>query len=340
MTDTNDIECPICGNVDGGSCTHIVSSEPGLTETMFKSFECSICGLFNIDLEAYNRITNGRGITKIQRALISHRVRIEQGGDIPMMISRAWLDHIVQAGTLPSPIEQAHNLVRYIGDKVSKTGEDIQALPNHIHAIIGAVRLKAAIDLARELRIKGWLRLNPEGAVGHIGNDKRPASFPTDINLTLDGWEQYMDEKSGRFAGDYGFLAMEFNNSELEAFVEEVLKPAVKEALGYDLRDIRDISRAGIIDNILRVAIRDARFVIVDLTHDNNGAYCEAGYAEGLDKPVVYICEKEKFERSKEEGGGTHFDTNHCTTVLWGEDGNKDFRQQLAATLRNSLDLA
>ena len=316
-----------------------MSSGSGLTETMFKSFECSICGLFNIDLEAYYRITQGREIANIQRALISHRVSVEQDSDIPIMVSRAWLDHIIQHGILPSPIEQANNLVRYVGDKVSKTGENIPILPDHIHAIIGAVRLKAAIDLAKELHIKGWLRLTPQGGAGCIGDDPHPVSFPTDINLTLDGWKQYMDEKAGRFSGDYGFLAMEFNNSELEAFVEKVLKPTVKEALDCDLRDIREISRTGIIDNILRVAIRDAKFVIVDLIHDNNGAYWEAGYAEGLDKPVVYICEKEKFERSKEEGGGTHFDTNHCTTVLWRKDGNEDFRQQLAATLRNSLEI-
>ena len=269
---------------------------------------------------------------------MSHRVRTKQGGDIPVMVSRVWLDHILQDGLLPNPIEQANNLVRYVGDEVSKTGENVKALPEHIHATIGSVRLEAAIDLAKELHSKGWLRLNPQGGAGRIGNDPHPVNFPTDINLTLDGWKQYMDEKAGRFAGDYGFLAMEFDNPELETFVEEFLKPALKEALGYDLRDMRDISQAGIIDSILRVAIRDARFVIVDLTHDNNGAYWEAGYAEGLDKPVVYICEKEKFERSKEEGGGTHFDTNHCTTVLWGKDDNKDFCRQLTATLRNSLD--
>ena len=339
MTNTNNVECPICGSVDGGSCVQIVSSESELAETMFKSFECSICGRFNIDNEADYRITQRREITNIQRALISHRIRVTQENDPPVMITWIWLDHIYRDGVLPNPIEQANNLIRYIGDEVSKTGENIPSLPGHIHAIIGAVRLKAALELAKELHNKGLLRLNPQGAAGHIGDDPHPVSFPTDINLTIDGWKQYMDEKAGRFAGDYGFLAMEFDKPELETLVEDVLKPTVKEALGYDLRDIRDISRAGIIDNILRVAIRDARFVIVDLTHDNSGAYWEAGYAEGLDKPVVYICKKEKFERSREEGGGTHFDTNHCTTVLWGENGNKDFRQQLAATLRNSLEI-
>ena len=62
----------------------------------------------------------------------------------------------------------------------------------------------------------------------------------------------------------------------------------------------------------MRVKIRDAKFVIADLTHDNNGAYWEAGYAEGLGKPVVYICEKTKFE---DKNNGTHFDVNHCTTL-------------------------
>lgn len=339
MTNTNNATCPICGSVDGGDCTQFMKSEPGLTEPFFKSFECSICGRFNIDNEAGHRITQGMEITNIQRALISHRVRAKQGGDIPVMVSRNWLNHLVGDGTLPNPIEQANNLVRYVGDEVSKTGENIKALPEHIHAIIGAVRLNAAIDLAKELQIKGWLRLNPQGASGRIGSEPHPVSFPTDINLTLDGWKQYMDEKAGRFAGAYGFLAMEFDNAELDTLVEEVLKPVIKEELGCELRDMRDFSQAGIIDSILRVAIRDARFVIVELTHDNNGAYWEAGYAEGLDKPVVYICEREKFKRSNEEGGGTHFDTNHCTTVLWGKGDNKDFRQQLAATLRNSLEI-
>ena len=79
--------------------------------------------------------------------------------------------------------------------------------------------------------------------------------------------------------------------------------------------------------------IRDAAFVIADLSHDNLGAYWEAGYAEGLGKPVIYICERGKFEEKQ-----THFDTNHCTTVLWSTDDPDQFRRELIATLRRSLD--
>jgi nucleoside 2-deoxyribosyltransferase len=78
----------------------------------------------------------------------------------------------------------------------------------------------------------------------------------------------------------------------------------------------------------------ETAFVLVDLTHDNSGAYWEAGYAEGLGKPVIYICEQSKFDAVK-----THFDTNHCTTVMWKADEPAVFTEQLVATLRRSLNL-
>ena len=125
---------------------------------------------------------------------------------------------------------------------------------------------------------------------------------------------------------------MKFGDPDLDPFVNNVIKPAVKE-IGYDLVDMRDVARAGVIDNIMRTQIGDSAFVIVDLTHDNSGAYWEAGYAEGLGKPDVYICERAKFEEAS-----THFDTNHCTTIPWSKDDPEQFRNELIATLRRSLD--
>ena len=115
----------------------------------------------------------------------------------------------------------------------------------------------------------------------------------------------------------------------VDPFVKDVVKPAVKDGIGYDLVDMNDITRAGIIGNIMRNKIRDAAFVIVDLTHDNPGAYWGAGYAEGLGKPVIYICEQTKFDEKN-----THFDTSHCTTVPWSRDDDDGFRELLTATLR------
>ena len=64
---------------------------------------------------------------------------------------------------------------------------------------------------------------------------------------------------------------------------------------GFDLFKSDDEPRAGLIDDQLRVDIQSSDFLIADLTHDNLGAYWEAGYAEGLGKPVIYTCEQENF---------------------------------------------
>ncbi|MCY3985428.1 MAG: hypothetical protein OXF23_00055 [Candidatus Dadabacteria bacterium] len=132
----------------------------------------------------------------------------------------------------------------------------------------------------------------------------------------------------------YGFLAMQYDDSELEKLTTEHLKPIVKKILGYDLIDMRDVQEAGVIDNILRDRIRNSKFVIADLSHDNNGVYWESGFAEALEKPAIYICEKKKFDDVK-----THFDTSHCTTVLWSFDKIDLFEQELTATLRRSLNV-
>jgi nucleoside 2-deoxyribosyltransferase len=80
------------------------------------------------------------------------------------------------------------------------------------------------------------------------------------------------------------------------------------------------------------VEIRNARFLIADLTDDNEGAYWEAGFAEGLGKPVIFICEEAKFEEKK-----THFDTNHHLTVKWDKGSPQGAAEELKATIRATL---
>jgi nucleoside 2-deoxyribosyltransferase len=87
-----------------------------------------------------------------------------------------------------------------------------------------------------------------------------------------------------------------------------------------------------LIDDRLRVEIRKSRFMICELTNANAGAYWEAGYAEGLGRPVIYSCEKSYFETRR-----THFDTNHCHTVLWVESDLDDAAERLKATIRATL---
>ena len=288
---TEKITCPICQGPDG--------SWPRYP----KLFECVTCGRYSIDesLGPHLKATDDPrwDLTPVQRAVLAHQKY--QWDQSPTSISDAGYPYLFKVdddrlawirdhGALPSRAEQATNLIRFVGGEISHSGANLEELPKNIHTIIGTVSLESACELAAELREQGLFRSGLRDAP----DSPNPQSTLNlkQINLSLDGWERYEAEQRGRFAGNYGFMALQFDNDELKEFVRDVVKPTVKEAT--DVVDLRDVSKAGLIDNLIVTQIRDARFVIADLTDDNRGAYWEAGYAEGLGKPVIYICKKEK----------------------------------------------
>jgi nucleoside 2-deoxyribosyltransferase len=320
--------CPICLNLHSSNPV-IVTGHGG------SRIECKTCGMFKCSEVAWEDFLDpqsgsGAKLTAVQRARISHRIR-SAGPSLTSkwpMIDSDFVDRFIADGCPgPTPAQQAANLVRFVGEEVAISGEKIDDLPYNLFAIIGSPNPESAGNLALELIDKGIL----------VGNETSAIGIPTSasrVGLTLEGWERFQAEKSGKFAGNQGFIAMRFGDAVLDPLVKDVLKPTIKDGIGYELFDLRDVAAAGVIDNIMRAQIRDSAFVLVDLTHDNFGAYWEAGYAEGLGKPVIYICEKSKFDDAK-----THFDTNHCTTVMWDTNDVEKFKNELIATLRRSLNL-
>lgn len=259
----------------------------------------------------------------------SDRPRSERGYVTHFMIDDEYIKLRSKNMERPNVAEQVKNIITFIGDELNQTGEPMRGMPDNLYLKIGAQNPTFAGAILKELHFSGYIIGNPIEALGQ----------PFDIgyaNLSLGGWERYEAEKRGKFAGNYGFIAYDFKETTIIDLINNHIRPFVKEELNYEIRDMVVVARAGIIDNIMRQQIRDSAFVIADLTHGNKGAYWEAGYAEGLGKPVIYICEKTAFD-----GGVSHFDTKHCTTVMWsGEDeGHMNFKQSLVATIRRSLNL-
>jgi hypothetical protein len=318
-------KCPVCKGLYGGQCK---TSDGGDFDG--KSFACEMCGSFKISGSALSGklSESANQLTAIQRAALSHRIKTAQTnpGQLPIVVT-TWLDRFLKDAKLPTPPDQARNIVRFIGDRISLDGEALKSLPNSLWTIVGSANPMLCYSVVKQLFERGVILGVPSEAMDRPGN-------MLNADLSLEGWEAYQDEKRGRLSGSYGFIALKFGDDVLDPFLSGVIKPAINK-MGYSLVDMRDVAQPGLIDNIMREKIRDAAFVLVDLTHDNSGAYWEAGYAEGLGKPVLYLCEAAKFSQKK-----THFDTNHCTTVIWGgEKQNDKFADELRATLKNSMRL-
>ena len=296
-------------------------------------------------------------LTKVQRTVLSHRIRLRHdlemhrrrhqqasasdgpsepqapiGGEW-FRVTKEMLERLRSEARSPTPAEQAENAIRFIGDHVSAQGESLRDIPDEFRAAIGAADYGSGIWVAEQLQAKGLVDVGSKTGRTRTmldGNHVYQSTLAS-VTLSLDGWREYEQAKRGSFEGNYGFVALEFNDPELDQLLVTT-KAAVLAEMGYDLIDMRDVEQAGVIDNIMRLKIADAAFMLADLTHRNPGAYWEAGYAEGLGKPVVYICRRDVFDR-----GETHFDTNHCTIIPWSSDDPTGFCHRLVATLRRSL---
>jgi hypothetical protein len=168
----------------------------------------------------------------------------------------------------------------------------------------------------------GWLREQ-----GYLRSDEKH------FLLTMPGWaeaERLQNLKAA--SGNLAFMAMQFGDERLDALVANHYQPAVK-AAGFELRRVDQGQPAGLIDDQLRVRIRTARFVVSDITHGNNGTYWEAGFGEGLGRPVIYSCERSVFD-SLEKNKRVHFDTNHLVTVLWEPDKPEEAAGKLKNIVR------
>ncbi len=320
----DEVRCPICQG-RYGVCREL----PG--QNGWRTFACDGCGKFAVTWEAFSDFfADGSALKSVERAALSHRVRTTPQALVPTQIDESWISGFLASPALPNPSIQAANLIRVVGDYVSSEGTPFPIDAETLTPLIGAFDLHATNLLIMELVEQNLLR--KQGDVARPNTRGSGTIIGPQYTLSLEGWGRYEAEKRGQVSGNYGFIAMAFNKAALEDVMANVLKPGVLKGTGYQLIDLRDVQRAGIIDNLLREKIRDAAFVLADLTHENAGAYWEAGYAEGLGKPVIYLCEDAKFSTQK-----THFDTNHCTTVTWSEADPAACLPSLVATIRRSI---
>lgn len=253
---------------------------------------------------------------------LSHVLRKTYEAGKQLMLT-SYIAESILDNPLPRPREQADLLIQWLARNSQGPGEPIQLSFLKQGAVVGA-KSNAGLLLILDYLKKSEL-------VDGSYNAFADGTVFANIFLTFEGWEHYESLRIGAVSYRKAFMAMKFGEEALNNMLDTVFRPSAKRA-GFELTKLDDIPKAGLIDDRLRVEIRAADFVIADLTHDNLGAYWEAGYAEGLGKPVIYTCERSKFGESR-----THFDTNHHLTIVWDMAEPQFAADQLTQTIRATL---
>jgi hypothetical protein len=311
------MQCPVC---------QWLAVQEGERLGGTRSITCFVCGTYFLDdtCEACLPSLLERPHASL---LIAHWLRWSQTEGRQTSLTRQIAERVI-AGEIPTPLNQAQNLILWLGTSSPAFGNSVNIHPLLGQIIMGSADTEGYLGVLRHLRDTGLV----------YGIPLAPSvSREISISLSFEGWAHYEALLRGRSDERFLFMAMPFGNPRMDKVFGE-FKETVK-ATGFVLSRVDEHPGAGLIDDKLRVQIRRSAMVIADLTGNNSGAYWEAGFAEGLGKPVLYTCEIAFFRRLPpfQESGGTHFDTNHFFTVLWDYDNLPIACESLKAAVRVTL---
>ena len=122
---------------------------------------------------------------------------------------------------------------------------------------------------------------------------------------------------------DKGFVAMSFDQ-DLKSAYEKGFQVGILNA-GYDPVRVDRVEHVNRIDDEIIAQIRAASFVVADFTKHRGGVYFEAGFALGLDLPLIWTCRKDDMK-------GLHFDIRQYNTIDWEES------EELATRLQHRIE--
>jgi hypothetical protein len=247
---------------------------------------CPRCGEFKLA-----RTTMIRQVPKSDKVKISGWVRDQnQLGEVPELTS----DRIslIAAAPLPGIVERADRLLSHAARSQEKLGGRVNMHPASI-AVTYSNDWDEVVYLAKFLK--------DEGLINFVDRE-------TEIKLTPRGHMRYDSLQTRPSTSIQGFIAMWFDESMREAYAQG-FEAGIRRA-GYKPLRVDGVEHVGKIDDEIVAQIRRSRFVVADFTGHRAGVYFEAGFALGLNMPVIWSCRRDEI-------GKLHFDIRQFNCIDW-----------------------
>ena len=298
-----------------GTCpiwnTPAVINSLGVDSTRVKSARAG--GLYVIS--GTETVTVGN-LDESQKALLtSWLVRNRTLGNVDPQVPSSLADVL-----RPRSIHQrADYLLQYIESRISNIGDLFEFEMNISHrqaklnspswrrfaemlAWSESLMFEDLTYLLNFLERQAWLKHS-----GHSGATRHVYS------LTVEGYSHLAELGKRISDSSQAFVAMWFDASMNDAWAVGI-EPGIRDA-GYDARRIDKTEHLNKIDDEIIAEIRRSKFLVADFTEGDSGTrggvYYEAGFAHGLNIPVIFTCHKDSLKK-------IHFDTRQYPYIVWG----------------------
>ena len=162
-----------------------------------------------------------------------------------------------------------------------------------------------------------------------LGYVKADEAFARHI-ITAVGWQKIDELRKQEQVVQQGFIAMSFREETRP--IREAFRTAMQES-GYSVAVIDEKEHNNQIVPEIFFEIERSKFLVVDVTYPNYGAYYEAGYAQALGKQVIICCRETEFH---DKSTRPHFDISQKSMVVWKDEADlvQRLKRRIEATVR------
>ena len=263
-------------------------------------YKCSRCGEFEITgtAEACER-------TPELHVKLAGWIRDQNRNGIVPRVTSDTLDRIALR-SLPSVAERAERLLL----EALHGRERLSDMVN-----LGEPRFVAATySWDRQEMLVLWRLL-----IGH-GWMVKVADQGPKVTITAEGYIAADELAAERGRSEEVFVAMSFSTEMIPAY-DEGLRVGIERA-GYVSIRLDRTEHVNRIDDEILARIRRSAFVVADFTQQKSGVYFEAGFAMGLNLPVIWSCRKDDLDN-------LHLDVRQYNCIDWGDPRELAGRLQL-----------
>ena len=220
------------------------------------------------------------------------------------------VDAVYDSPAIPqSPVDKLDKLLLWYYKQSDIFGKYIKL--SEAPAICYAVN-KAELESLYGLVIDKYLLRFAKGGNLFNGNQS--------VYLSFQGHQQCKELLTNKRRTTNAFVAMWFSD-EVSGAYSAAIAPAIEEC-GFRPVRVDNVEHNNDITDEIIAGIKDSRFIVADMTGYRGGVYYEAGFARGLEIPVIFTCRKDWFNGEKDSDGKTikekiHFDINHQNIIVW-----------------------
>lgn len=174
-------------------------------------------------------------------------------------------------------------------------------------------------------------------------NKDEELDLPT-FTLSAKAWNRVYELQKYQANNKNVFVAMSFHESAID--IRGAIKQGIDNAEYSSILMDEIVHNHQIVPEMLRL-IKESRFMIMDITQPNFGAYYEAGYAQGLGKEVIITCSQEVWDKKdftcdkdtnciyKQISTKPHFDIAQKQVLKWKDYA--DLTKQLTEWIKHLI---